>query len=187
MDRIIFFDIDKTLFDREKYLSNFFKLLENNYGLDKSQVEEIGDYYREIKEEYGYFSSEAFLARIYKKYPELSEKLDYYFSAENLDNYLFDDLKTLSELEGYRIGIFSKGDKVLQKAKIVKIENLIEQNLIYIYHNKLEKLSEVLDKHNDSEVILVDDNLTVLINAKELNKNVKTFLIDRKDEVGEQK
>lgn len=182
MDRIIFFDIDKTLFDREKYLGDFFKLLESEYGLDKSEVDEAGDFYREIKEEYGYFSSEAFLARIYKKYPALSEKLDYYFSSENLDSFLFEDCKVLYELKNARLGIFSKGDTVLQKAKIKKLEDIIEPNLIYIYHDKLEELPEFLNKHSDCEIVLVDDNIAVLISAKDLDENVKTILIDRANE-----
>jgi len=182
MDRIIFFDIDKTLFDREKYLSDFFKLLENDHGLTSREVDLIGSYYKEIKEEYGYFSSEAFLTRIYEEFPSLEGKLNYYFSYEKLDSFLFQDCKVLSEIKNGRLGIFSKGDSVLQKAKIVKIKDLFEENLVYVFHNKLEKLPEILEKHSDSEIYLVDDNIAVLLKAKDLNVNAKTILVDRLNE-----
>lgn len=184
-NRIIFFDIDKTLFDREKYLGDFFKLLESEHGLSKHDVDEIGDYYRYVKEEYGFFSSEAFLARIYKNFPNLNEKLDYYFSQENLDSFLYEDCKILSEIKNSRIGIFSKGDYAFQKAKITSFENLIEEDLIYIFHNKLEKIQEIISNFSDSELIFVDDNIAVLLKAKDINPKIKTILIDRTNEFGE--
>jgi hypothetical protein len=45
----------------------------------------------------------------------------------------------------------------------------------------MKKLPEILEKHSDSEIIIVDDQTEVLINAKGLNPAVKTVLIDRGD------
>lgn len=185
MNKIIFFDIDKTLFDREKYLGDFFKILQSELGLSRDEVDEIGEYYQEIKNEYGYFSSEAFLARIYKKFPHTNAKLDYYFSQENLDNFLYDDSKILHEIKDARIGIFSKGDTKFQRAKVKKFGDLIEEDLIYVFHNKLEKVQQVIDQNADSKLIFVDDNIAVLVAAKEYNENVKTILIDRINEYAE--
>ncbi len=179
MDKVILFDIDKTLFDREKYLGGFFVLLESEFGLNSDEANEVGKFYQEVKDEYGYFSSEAFLIRIYGRFPDLSEKLDYYFSQENLDKFLYEDSKVLYEFKKSRIGIFSKGDGPFQKAKIKSFGDIIEQDLIYVFHNKLEKLPEILEKHNDSKLTIVDDNIAVLVNAKSLNPNVRTILIDR--------
>lgn len=179
MDRIIFFDIDKTIFDREGYLNGFLALLASEYGLSTDEVDEIGNTYEGVKKEYGYFSSEAFLAKIYTMHPQLSEKLDYYFKPENLDKYLFKDSNILFEIKNARLGIFSKGDIALQEIKIKKFKDVLEKDLIYIFHNKLEKIDEVLERHKDSQVILVDDNLPVLVNAKSINENVTTILIDR--------
>lgn len=180
MDRIIFFDIDKTLFDRDMYLNGFFNLLETNYNLSNNEVQHVRDFYEEVKKEYGYFANQAFLVKTYERFPDLSDKLNYYFEPENLSNFFFEDAKVLFEIKNARIGIFSKGDINLQAIKIKKFENVIEPSLIYIFHNKLEELSMFLEKHKDSEIFLVDDNITILVNAKDLNKKVVTILIDRK-------
>lgn len=181
MDRIIFFDIDKTLFDREGYLQSFFGLLTSDYNLSESEVDEVGRLYDVVKDEYGYFTFEAFLAKIYERFPALSEKLDFYFKPENLDRFLFEDSKVLFQIKNARLGIFSKGDIALQKIKINKFKGVLEEDLIYIFHNKLEKVGEILEKHKDSEIILVDDNVAIMIAAKDINKSVTTVLIDRND------
>lgn len=182
MDKIAFFDIDKTLFDRTRFLDNFFEILSKDFNLTQIEVNNISDFYEEIKKEYGYFSYNALLIRIYEKLPNLNKKLDYYFEQDNLDLFLYEDCKILFEIKDCRLGIFSKGDMQFQKAKIKKFENITTDDLIYIYHDKLQKLNELITKYIDSKLFFIDDNLTVLINAKDINPNVVTILIDRKNE-----
>lgn len=181
MDRIILFDIDGTLFDRKKYLDDFYKLLLSEFNLNESEVNEIKNYYEDLKNEFGFFPPFEFLERIYINNPKLKDKLNFYFSSENLNNYLFEDSEILFDVENVRIGIFSKGDIQFQKNKVSRFEEVLEEDLIYIFHNKIKNLSEVIAYHKDSQIFIVDDNLEVLLSVKDIDRNVKTFLIDREN------
>lgn len=179
MDQIIFFDIDKTIFDREKFLYSFYVLLNLEFRLSEEEVLKIMDSYADIKEEFGYFADQAFLTRIYEKLPGLSGKLDYYFESKNLQEFLFTESQALFGIKSARIGIFSMGDTKFQKAKITRFENILEEDLIYIFHNKFEKVSEVIGRHKDSRLFFVDDHIDVLVSAKEIDSSVVTLLVDR--------
>lgn len=183
VDKIILFDIDKTLFDRDGFLEGFYLVLKNNFGISENDVETVRKLYFESKNEYGYFSSEAYLAKIYLLHPDLEGNLDYFFEPGNLGKFLYDDARTLYKIGNARVGIFSKGDKVLQYAKIKNIESIFEDDLIYIHHDKMKELPGILERHNDSEVYIVDDQTEVHINAKSIDPSVKTILIDRKEKL----
>jgi hypothetical protein len=179
VDRVIFFDIDNTIFDREKFLYSFYVLLNLEFRLSEEEVLKIMSSYSDIKEEFGYFADRAFLTRIYENLPRLSGKLDYYFEAQNLQNFLFTESQALFGIKNARIGIFSMGDTNFQKAKISRFKNILEEDLVYIFHNKLEKVSEVIRKHKDSKIYFVDDHADVLVSAKDFDSSVVTLLIDR--------
>lgn len=179
MEKVVLFDIDGTLFDREKYLSKFYELLASDFKLADSEIQSVRNFYEAIKIEFGFFNNQAFLERIYKNYPKLSSKLDFYFTSENLDKFIYIDAKVLYELKNVRIGIFSKGDRQFQRLKIAKFENVLEKKLIFIEHNKLKILPEIISQLSDSEVFIIDDSLQVLITVKDIDKNIKTIQIDR--------
>ena len=178
MDRIILFDIDKTIFDRDNFLGSFDDLLQEEFKLSNNELEDIVSIYDGIKNDFGYFSPQAYLERIYKIVPSLNKKLDYYFGQENINKYLFQDSEVLFSLKDIRVGIFSKGDIGFQKMKIAKFLDILEEDLIYVFHDKLKKLPQVLNSNRDSKLYLVDDKIDVLVAAKDIDENIKTIHID---------
>lgn len=182
MDKIILFDIDRTIFDRDKFLGDFDNLLQNEFKLNDKELGEIVGIYDEIKNDFGYFSYQAYLERIYELVPSLNKKLDYFFQQDNIEKYLFLDSEILFSLNDIRIGVFSKGDISFQKKKIMKFLDILDENLVYIFHDKYKKLSEVINSNSKSEIYLVDDKIDVLIRAKGINSGLVTILVDRKNE-----
>lgn len=181
MGKIILFDIDGTLFNRDDFLGNFDYFLHNDLRLSDSELEDIVNIYDEIKNDFGYFSYHTYLERIYKLIPSLNKKLDYYFAQENISKYLFPDSQALFSIKDVRMGTFSKGDVEFQKMKVTKLLGILEEDFIYIFHNKIEKLPEVINANSDSKIFLVDDKIDVLVSAKDVNPNVTTILMDRKE------
>jgi FMN phosphatase YigB (HAD superfamily) len=179
--KIIFFDIDKTLFDREKYLDNFYIVLASNFDFSSADVAQVKIFYEQVKEEFGYFTPEALLVKIYEKFPKLDNKLNYYFEAENLGKFLFDDSSVVRGIKNARIGIFSMGDTKFQKAKITLFQHVLEEDLIYIFHEKTGEFETIANKYPDSELFLIDDKLHELIGAKD--SGAKTILVDREGKI----
>ena len=182
MDRIVFFDIDGTLFNTKKYLNEFYELLIKKQELSEKDVKLIKEYYEQIKNEIGYFSPFLYLLRIYNKYPKLNGKLDYYFSSENIQKFLFEDSEILYEIKDVRLGIFSRGDLEYQREKIEQFKDILESDLIFVLHNKIKQLPELIETNSDSQIYIIDDVSEVLLAAKETKSSVVTILIDRDEE-----
>lgn len=178
-NKIILFDIDRTLFDTQTFLKDFDSEISFKIDINLNELDEIKNLYDEIKVDFGYFLYPEYIKRIYKKYPSLKNKLDYFFEKDNINKYLFPDSKVLFELKDIRRGIFSEGDLKFQRSKIDKFESVIEKDLIYIFQDKIKKLPEVLNKHSDSEIYIVDDRIDIHIESKKLSQDVRTILIKR--------
>lgn len=179
-NKIIFFDIDQTLFNSNGLMSSFFEELRAKYNFTDNQIQQVESVYEKSKNGTGCFSPSVFLKEINNQFPKLSNNLDYFFKSENIKKYIFDDSKILFDLKDIEVGIFSKGEYDYQKLKIHKFLNVINKDNLYIFVNKEEKIPEVFSKYLNKKVYLVDDNQNVLLKAKGYNKNIITVLIDRK-------
>ena len=179
MRKVLLFDIDKTLFDRESYLNDFWSILVSEFEFTKDELANVMKLYEDIKKENNYFAVNEFVEKIYKYYPKTDKNLDYYFENENIARYVFHDTKVLFEIKDFEIGIFSKGDKDFQKIKIDKFKKIFDKNLFYIYRNKIKNIPEIIKNHKNDLLFVVDDDVDALKSFKSFKKDVKTILIDR--------
>jgi len=180
MQKIIFLDIDRTLFDTDLFLNNFYDFLINSCGLSDTDLDEIKALYKEVNLENGYFSPNIYTEKVRNSFPALRGKIEFFFKPENLDKYIYEDAKVLFEISGVMIGVFSKGDDIFQRQKLSKFESVLDPKNIYVFSNKIEHLGEVIKKYKDRQIYLVDDEQNVLSSAKALGLNIKTIMIDRK-------
>lgn len=180
MQKIIFLDIDRTLFDTDLFLNNFYDFLTSSCGLSDTDLDEIKALYKEVSLENGYFSPNLFTEKVRNSYPALRGRIEFFFKPENLDKYIYEDTKILFEISGVTIGIFSKGDDIFQRQKLTKFESILKSENIYIFSNKLDHLGEVFEKYKDLRIYLVDDEQNVLTLAKSSGLNTTTILIDRR-------
>lgn len=186
MQKIIFFDIDRTLYDYEEFLDKFSSTILQKYNLKMDQKEELKIVYEENKIKYGYFAPDKFIKPIIDRFPFMDENYlnSVFWSKDLLENNLYPDSKVLYEIAKIAtIGIFSKGDEKFQKAKVEALKNIIDQKNIYIYIEKTDFIEKLLEAYKGYKIYLVDDSTTVLLRAEELGKEIFTILIDRKYEV----
>ncbi len=181
MGKIIFFDIDRTLFDADSFLNDFYSFVSRKYKLTDESTDEIKRYYKEVKSEMGYFLPSLFLDKIHNSFSHIMiSDLQNIFYGEIVQKNLYEDFVVLEEISGKaKIGIFSKGDHKFQLLKLEPIKNLINENDIYILPSKIEKMDEVFSKYQDLEIFFVDDKEDVLIAAKDLSFKVFTIHMDR--------
>lgn len=179
--RIIFFDIDRTLFNSENFLEDFYKKLNEVYGLSEDEILKIKDLYHKSKIEKGYFSPDIFLRSISNSFLNIEiEKLKIHFYSliqENLyeDNQVLFDIAKFSE-----IGFFSKGDLDFQKRKIEKFNKIFDPRDVYILSNKISQIEKVFQAYSNFKIYLVDDEVEVLRKVAENLSFVTGILMDRK-------
>lgn len=88
----------------------------------------------------------------------------------------------LEEIPGeYTLGILSEGQEEFQKNKLLatKIDHHFDQQHIHIVVNKVENLPRLLDEYKNESIILVDDKLPILYNAKKILPSLFCIWIKR--------
>ena len=145
MKKIIFFDIDRTLFDTDSFLENFYQKLFIKFNIESKYKDTLIDLYKESKAD-GYFNPQIFLEKISKKFNiEINTIQTLFWDQKLIDKYLYQDTDILLQLSTKtRMGVFSKGDSKFQKIKLTKFKTILNKNDIYIFPNKIEKFLEVL-------------------------------------------
>ncbi len=177
--KIIFFDIDGVLFDSRRFLNDFYIQLSQKLNLTQENIQELENFYHEVKKEKGFFDPESLLNKI---------SLNFLITKEELDKLWWDDVRfqqcLLVNLEFFEklqekaiIGIFSKGEKTFQNRKLEEFQAFISPQNIYIFENKIIKIEGLLNNYRDYKVYIVDDNQAVLENFKRINKNVITIFV----------
>lgn len=80
-----------------------------------------------------------------------------------------------------RLGILSQGDLALQKDKLkkTKIEKLFHTDHMHIVEDKPLSLKTILQKYSEYKVFLVDDNLSVLDEARKIIPSLYAIWIKR--------
>lgn len=79
------------------------------------------------------------------------------------------------------LGIFSQGDVDFQKSKLVKtmIHDHFVEDHVHIVSDKHATIASIVDQYRDETLILVDDRLEILQEAKSLSGNVTTIWVKR--------
>ncbi len=191
MRKVILFDIDYTLFNAQNYRNAFLTALQKEIGISdsKSFLQNADDAYIESRETVGIFDPKAFLSVLEKK---LGQKLDIsklekiILNEEVFNSSLYEDtVEVVSELAKEKdifLGIFSAGLLPIQRPKIKLLEPFLHAEHVHIFEFKKGKaLPELLKKYKDSKLFMVDDIAEILYKAKQINDNITTILIRRKD------
>jgi hypothetical protein len=90
------------------------------------------------------------------------------------------DLERLAKVT--TLGILSQeAEPFLQGTKLIEtgIASCFDEQHIHIVPNKLQAMEEILSGYKHRHVVLVDDKLTVLARAKEVDENVITVWMQR--------
>lgn len=190
MKKIIFFDVDRTLFDPGLFLKNFYDSLSQNFSLGNQVNERIQAIYEEVKNEKGYFIPKLFLKIINEEYPQCSlDKLNKTFwSIDLFEKSMYKDTPFIKKLASLAtIGIFSKGDEEFQKYKLNFIKDLLDDKNVYIFPNKIAKIDEVFGKYSEYKTYFIDNEIEALEEVKKRFGDIITILIDRTNEYEDNK
>ena len=182
--KIILFDIDGTLFDASSFLNVFYRILTSIFSLSKEDIDRVQIIYDQNKKENGYFHPSSFQSKITDKFPEVQgDKLqEILWNIDLFKQNVYKDTSVIESLSKVaKIGIFSKGDRDFQKKKLISLKDYIADEDIFIFPEKINKISEILYKYKDFQVFMVDNEIEVLIKVKNLFPKIETILIDRKN------
>ena len=183
MERIILFDIDKTIFDTKASGEKVTESIGLVTRMTPSEVERINEGYKKHLDSTTDFDSNDFLRKVSDEtgnsLQELTEAL---FNPNNFVLYS-ETLTVLKHLldEGYSLGTFSEGVPEWQMKKLVLtgVINYFDPALIFIERRKLTP--EAIEKI-PSGVILIDDKKVVIETLRQLRPDLELMWINRKNE-----
>lgn len=182
---IVLFDIDYTLFNRDKFLESLFDSVGELFEIEKKMMREIGEIaYRETVAEVDHFSPKEFSLKIATALGKISllPKIEEIVTAKyNRPESLYEEtLETITEVAKVAdVGIFSRGHKQFQGNKIMKFKHLLHADHIYMDIDKLKILPEIIAKYKQAKLYLIDDLLDVLHLAKKLKEDIVTIWVKR--------
>lgn len=184
--KIIFFDIDGTLFDASSFLIDFYKTLSEKHNLTVDQILKVRSLYDENKSVFDYFNPHSFLESISQEFDINLDVLEtYLWNIDLFEKNVYKDTLVIRDLSDIAIiGIFSKGDSRFQRKKISFIDDLIHEENIYIFPNKIGHINEVFSLYSEYDITLIDDQADLLAKVKELFPKTNTILINRNDTSG---
>lgn len=185
--KVVIFDIDFTVFNTAAFRKNLYQLLAIKLGYNNMlQFNQLArQTEQETKEQVGYFKPRIFLSFLQKKTKKkvkMQELEEIFFNESLYIESLYEDSRDVfQELvikKNIDIIIFSTGEKEFQMQKINSLHEMLKEDQIHIFVDKLVRLKEILIKYNDSTIYLVDDLPTVLSQAKKLNPDIITIWIN---------
>lgn len=185
MERIILFDIDRTIFDTKTSEKRVIESLGLLVRRDSKWIKEIiGEYKNELDSTTD-FNPNDFLRKVSEQTEIDPEKLNQVmFNPYNFVLYP-ETLKVFRELsrKGFMLGIFSEGVSQWQMKKLTLTGSMdyLEPSLILIERRKLS--SESVDKIPDG-VTLVEDKQEVIGALSEIRPDLELFWINRTNESG---
>ncbi len=183
MEKIIFFDIDGTLFNPRLFLENFYGKLLGRFDLGSSAMQKLDTIYGESNPK-GYFETSLFLEKIHQTYSQVNpvELENLFWDKDLINDSLFSDAQGIRELADLAtFAIFSKGEEKFQRSKLSFISDLIKEENMYIFTDKIQHIPEVVSRYSSHELTFVDDNQEVLDAIKKATTDAKIILIDRQD------
>src|SRR3989344_2164631 len=139
MKKIIFFDIDGTLFDVSLFINLLHQKLIDRFGLTSQDISKLKILYDEVKKENGYFLPSSFFSKITNHFPSVDEKgiEEIFQSIDLFEKSVYKDTSVVKNLADLAIiGIFSQGEENFQKSKIAFLNALLNRDNVYIFPNK---------------------------------------------------
>jgi FMN phosphatase YigB (HAD superfamily) len=187
--KIIFFDIDGTLFDSSKFLNLFYDKLLENFGIEKDE-NKLSEIYSSVKNQYGYFLPGEYINNLASAFSiKDRDKLEnIFYDIDLFEKSVYKDSSGILKLaEKIKFAIFSQGEKEFQKKKISFMLSALRQEDIFIFTNKYRQANEVFPRYSQYNVYLLDNDLELLKGIGELFSEVKLVLIDREDKYKDNK
>lgn len=188
MKKVVLFDIDFTLFNSKIYREKFIKQIQELIHYTKSDFPQVAEeVYQDLRRNLAYFDPGIYAEKLSERLGttvnrEKVEKI--VLSEELMEESLYEDtvevLDFLAKQSYLTLGIFSAGLVRAQRLKIKIIENFLHQDHIHIFEfKKHHALSQLLQRYTGQKVVLVDDMIHVLYEAKQLDADVHTVWIRR--------
>jgi FMN phosphatase YigB (HAD superfamily) len=184
---IILFDVDYTLFDTSYYRDEVSRVLKSKLPefSDETLRKIVEDTYYEIRQ-HGNFSPRLF-AEIFThdKGHNLSvnEVESIWWDKTILKDALFpevmDVLKKLQEIPNVKLGIFSTGFHTLQMEKITPLLSFFHTDDIHIFDVKDAHIEEVFNSYKNDDIVIIDDVLWILEQAKQHKASATTIWLKR--------
>lgn len=173
----LFIDFDDTLFNRNKFRDDLFKIFEE-LGFTKEDLEK--SYKAVYKDGYdGAIAQLDYLHQNVKKFDLKAAKKKVNEFLSNLESYLYEEaipfLKAIDKKK-YEINLITVGGIDFQKSKVVgaKVGEYFD-NMYFTLQEKKEKLSEFLEK--SASFILLDDKEKEVGNVRKYFPNAKTIQV----------
>lgn len=189
--KIVLFDIDHTLFNTQAYLQKCFEKLEMLLASESElNIKNLAQDIYTTQRKNAYFSPTLFseeLKRRIKTNQSLQTFENVFYNDQTLEESLYKDtFPTLRKLfeQDIVLGIFSGGDKILQKKKLQTLSNLLHHRFIYIFdRDKHKAIKEVVALFKTQKLYVVDDLLSILAQFKSINHALCTIWIVRSEEI----
>ncbi len=181
---VILFDIDYTLFDVGKYRELVFAKLHTFFPEIPNFNEIAAQSYDEIRQT-GWFTIPTFTKQLVA---HISTKVllktleDVWRDEKLLEEAIYPEawgVLTLLTEWGYDLGIFSSGHWNFQKSKITKLAHFFKDEHIHIHALKDAELPRIIQKYEGKKVLLIDDYIPVIENAKKVDKHITAIWIKR--------
>lgn len=184
MNKIILFDIDRTIFDTSKFGRKIEAKIARIVSANTKFITDIKNIYKAKLQKDTDFLPRELLKEISLKFNYSYEKLlrTYFADSEIFNDSLYEDtprvFKSLGQ-NGYRIGIFSEGDEEFQEMKIKNpnVSIYLDRKLIFIAKRKLDNgFLGTIPRGS----IIVDDTLGVIESLLNFGKHTPVY-INRQD------
>lgn len=175
--KIILFDIDRTLLDTDTFLSRLISTISSITHREYGDIKErINEYIQELDLIY-YFDFLDLLEKLNVSAAEYQSIINEY----STNSYIFpkypDVIPALHQAsqKNYSIGIFSEGSPRYQQNKLknLQIDVFIDKNLVFIGQSK--RTDEFLSNIPEGSII-VDDNIDVIAMLNKHGKHTPIFL-----------
>lgn len=189
-DKVVFFDIDYTLFDQKKFRKKIYRTISMILKLDKNEVVKVGE--ELVRTKTGVFDPEVFAERLTKFFGREDAKnpiTNLFYDDNLMQSCLYKESRKVVEnlQKKALIVIFSKGKDIFQRAKISAIKHLLQERHIHITLDKYETLPKLMKHYRGKKLYLVDDAYGVLHAAKRLNPEIFTIWVKRGEFAEKQK
>ena len=179
--KLVLLDVDRTLFDRQRYRKFIQEKVLEKTGIDNSSEESI---YKQTIFEKGVFDRDYYLNLLSSKI-STNNSLDVLrqmlFDESILTNYLYADVSYFLEQISMtaKLGVLSMGDYNFQKSKLSSFQRLLESDKIYILPDKKKEAERITSENKEFQVYFIDDDPETLEIYKKSDPNWTTILIER--------
>ncbi|MEK9178814.1 MAG: hypothetical protein AAB801_03475 [Patescibacteria group bacterium] len=183
--RLVFLDIDGTLFDYVRYKVFLRNKISEILKVSATEFEQI---YRksidETRKKFGVFVPDFYLQQVIKNSNSQVSTSDLYnevFAPPVIENFLFPDVSHFLEQASVmaELGVLSKGHPSYQGLKIKNFSKLLRSDKTYILSDKKGEAFRIVSESKDYKVYFIDNDPETLEAYKDQGPSWTTILIER--------